>query len=98
LNQQQVKKRKESIITAALKLTETPGGWMKITTEKIAIESDCSYGLVAYYFGSIQDIRQTLVRTAIKRGNYAVLAQAMVAGHKMPAGVRAKVIAHISGE
>jgi AcrR family transcriptional regulator len=97
-NQQQVRKRKDSIIAAALKLASQPGGWVKLTATLIASEACCSYGLVALYLGSMDDLRTVLVRTAIKRGNYAVVAQAMLAGHEVPAGVRAKVIAHIAGE
>lgn len=96
-NQQQVKKRKESIIAAALKLASQPGGWVKLTAALIASEACCSYGLVALYLGSMEDLRSTLVRTAIKRENYAVVAQAMLAGHQVPACVRVKVVAHIAG-
>lgn len=65
---------------------------------RIASEVGCSYGLVDFYLGSMLNLRAVLLRAAIKRGNYAVVAQAMVAGHKVPAGVRAKAVAHISGE
>src|ERR1700744_1971065 len=85
VNQQQVKKRKESIIAAALKLASQPGGWAKFTQASIASEAGCSYGLVSFPFGSIEAIRSLIVRAAIKRNNYAVLAQAMLAGHKIPA-------------
>lgn len=97
-NQQQVRKRKDSIIAAALKLASQPGGWVKLTATVIACEAGCSYGLVALYLGSMDDLRSTLLRIAIKREKYAVVAQAMLAGHQVPAGVRAKAIAHISGE
>lgn len=97
-NQQQVRKRKESILAAALKVASQPGGWIRMTATLIASEAGCSYGLVALYLGSMDNLRDALLRAAIKRCNYAVVAQAMLAGHQVPAGVRAKAIAHISGE
>lgn len=98
-NQQQVRKRTEEIIAAALRLAEAPGGWVKLTATLIATEAGCSYGLVALYLGSMDDLRQTLVKVSMKQENYAVLAQVMLTGnYKIPATIRAKVIAHISGE
>lgn len=96
-NQQQVKKRKDSIIAAALAVASRPGGWTRLTANAIATEADCSYGLVSLYLGSMEALRATLVRAAIKRENYDVVAQAMMAGYEVPVGVRAKVIAHIAG-
>jgi len=99
---QQVNKRRAEIIAAGIRLASKPGGFTSLTQATVAVEAGCSYGLVSNYLGSIHDIRATLVRAAMKQSNFPVLAQAMLAGHpearKMPAAMRAQVVAHISGE
>lgn len=70
--------RKQSILNAALKLSETTG-YMHITREAIALEADCSPGLVSRYLGTMANMRRDVMRAAVKQRNLAVVAQGLAA-------------------
>lgn len=65
---QQVKSlaRRAGILEAAVKIARRPGGWAKMTREAIALEAECSEGLVSHYLGNIITIRRAVVKIAVK--------------------------------
>jgi AcrR family transcriptional regulator len=101
VNQQQMNKRRQTILEAALRLAGKPGGWGKLTRAAIALEAQCSDALVSTYLGSMARVRYQMVREAIRLENFSVLIQAHMAHDpaaiKMPAALRIKMFAHLSG-
>jgi AcrR family transcriptional regulator len=98
VNQQQLRKRKETIIDAAMRLATAPGGWSRLTRAAIALEASCSDALVSNYLGSMIDIRETLLKTAMKQENYAVIHQAWAAGEKFPKHIEVAMFEHMTSE
>jgi AcrR family transcriptional regulator len=96
VNQQQLRKRKETIIDAAMLLAQEPGGWSKLTRGGIALRAGCSDALVSNYLGSMIDIRETLLKTAMKQENYAVIHQAWAAGEKFPKHIKVAMFEHLT--
>ena len=72
--------RKYQILTAALAVAARPGGYAKITREAIAKEVGCAEALVSKYFGTMPQMRRTIMRAAIVAENLAVVAQGLAAG------------------
>lgn len=72
--------RKESILIAALQLAADSGGWSTLTRDTVAKAANCSDGLVTHYFGTMQQLRRTVMRAAIKRKNLSIVAQGIIAG------------------
>jgi AcrR family transcriptional regulator len=90
--------RCELIIAAALRLAARPGGWNNLTLVGIALEAECTHGLVLHHFGSMSALRRKLVKESIKQENYDVLTQAIAAGepetHRMRPLLKQKAFAH----
>lgn len=95
------RKRRESIIVAALHLASSPGGWNRLTRAAIAERAGCSTGCVSLHLGSMQAVRRVLVRAAITQENLDVLIQALSAGdpaaERMKPMLRQKALAHLTG-
>ncbi len=66
LNKNKVNASKENIVTAALSVAAKPGGWSKLTREKVAAEAGCGEALVSKYFGTMATFRRTVMRAAIR--------------------------------
>ena len=95
------RKRRESIIVAALQLASNPGGWNRLTRAAIAERAGCSTGCVSLHLGSMDAIRSLLVRVSIKQEYFDVLIQALSAGHpaaeRMKPMLRQKALSHLTG-
>jgi len=71
--------RQEMILKAAIAVANQPGGWLSLTRAAIAVEADCSDGLVSRYLGDMDNIRRRVMKAAIKDGNTDVIMQSVVA-------------------
>ena len=70
------KVRRESILIAALDLAKTHG-YNRITRDAIAEHAGVSMGLVTRYFHTMQQLRRTLMRAAIKSEILEIVAQGL---------------------
>jgi len=77
LNEQAIEVRREVILNAALIVARRPGGWSKLTRESVAIEAQCTDGLVSRYFGTMTDFRRTIMRAAIAQKDLKIIGQAL---------------------
>jgi len=95
------RKRRESIIVAALHLASAKGGWNRLTRAAIAEHAGCSTGCVSGHLGSMDSIRALLVKVAIKQENFDILIQALSAGHPaaeyMKPMLKQKALSHLTG-
>lgn len=96
-----LRKRRESIVVAAVHLASTPGGWSRLTRFAIAERAGCSTGCVSLHLGSMDAIRAMLVRVSIKQENFDILIQALSAGHpaaeRIKPMLRQKALSHLTG-
>lgn len=74
--------RKYEILTAALIVAGAPGGWSKLTRDAVAREAKCAAGLVSKYFGTMTQMRRTVMRSAVLTENLPIVAQGLAAGDK----------------
>jgi len=72
--------RKYQILTAALVVAARPGGWSKLTRDAVAREAQCADGLVSKYFGTMTQMRRTVMRSAVLTENLAIVAQGLATG------------------
>jgi len=72
--------RKYQILTAAITVAERPGGWSKLTRDAVAREAQCADGLVSKYFGTMTQMRRTVMRSAVLTENLPIVAQGLAAG------------------
>jgi AcrR family transcriptional regulator len=79
--------RKQDILDAALHVAERDG-YMLMTRENIALQAGVSVGLVSNYFGTMKQLRRTVMRQAVSRGIERIVQQgvAMRDPHAMRAG------------
>jgi AcrR family transcriptional regulator len=96
VNQQQLNKRRKTIIDAAMLIAQEPGGWNKITRAAIASRAGCSDALVSSYLGSMVDVKTMLLRTSVRQNNYAVIHQAWAAGEKLPKHIKLAMFEHLT--
>ena len=57
--------RKQQIITAAVELAILKGGYKNITRDDIAGLANCSMGLINHYFGTVEELREEVIKQAI---------------------------------
>lgn len=95
--------RKAMLLAAAIEVARKPGGWSKLTRQLIAIEADCSEGLVSRYLGDMPDARRAIMRAAIKAEIVEIIVQS-IASHDgyaikkyLPAKLRQRSIASLLG-
>ena len=90
------KVRRDSILDAALYSAEK-SHYRMITREVIAFNAQVSPALVAHYLGSIDEIRDLVLKTAIERENAQIVAQGLVARDpracRAPLNVRREALA-----
>lgn len=91
--------REAEILAKALSLAASKG-YAKVTREQIAAAAGCSTGLVSRYFGTMTNLRRTLMRKAIERGLARVVAQGLADGNplarKAPAELKEKAAQHLA--
>lgn len=73
--------KKEDILAAALPLAEA-NGYTKVTRDQIGQAAGCGGTVLHYHFGTMAAFRRELMRYAVARGSYAVIAQGLAAGDK----------------
>lgn len=93
--------RKAEILAAALRVAERRGGWRDLTRERVAIEAQCSDGLVSRYFGTMVNFRRAIMREAIRVNNAAIVAQGIGAddraARKAPPELKSQALALLAG-
>lgn len=72
--------RKEQVIDAALRLAGQ-SHYLEVGREDIAAALGFSASTIRYHFKTLTQLRNDLVRAAIKRNDLAVIAQAITAKH-----------------
>ncbi len=68
--------RTQSLLAAALRVAERVG-WREMTRAQVAAEADCSEGLVTTRLGTMDAMRRSVMRAAIRQRSLAVLAQGL---------------------
>ena len=85
--------REASILAAAVKLSEKHG-YSNITREMVAVAAKCSPALISAYYGSFEPLRSAVLRHAVVTSNLTILAQGLVARHRIalaaPQALKAK--------
>jgi DNA-binding transcriptional regulator YbjK len=91
--------RKQYILAVAVEMA-IANGYNKITRDKIAEAAGVSMGLVSRYFGTMQQLRRFIIRTAIHEHIPEIIAQGLANGDdhakKAPDDLKAKAINLIS--
>ena len=92
--------RKDQILNVAICLSKTHG-YHKITREAIAHHADVSASLVSRYFNTMNQLRRTIIRAAIKQKIPEIIAQGIANRdarvQDIPDELRAKALQLISG-
>lgn len=68
--------RRAAILAAAKRV-----GWSSLTREAVADAAGVSPGLVSYYFGSMDELRDEMMSAAVADSDVAVIAAGIAAGH-----------------
>lgn len=71
---------REKIAKAGLSLAAKQG-YRLIRRDDVAAKAGVSIGLVTYYFGGMEGLREAVVNQAIASNNLQVMAEALVAQH-----------------
>lgn len=72
--------RRAAILDAAIQLAALPGGWANLTRGSIARAANCSEALPSRYFGTMTNFRRDIMREAINRLEFKIIAQGIVSG------------------
>jgi hypothetical protein len=95
--------RRELVLAAAIEVARQPGGWSRLTRQLIAIQADCSEGLVSRYLGDMPEARRAIMKAAIKAEIVEIIVQS-IASHDgfaikkyLPAKLRQRSIASLLG-
>jgi len=73
--------RKEHLVSVAIDLA-IEGNYMRTTRDAIAERAGVSMGLVTKYFGTMQQLRNEIMRRAVVDGIPHIVAQGLAAGDK----------------
>jgi AcrR family transcriptional regulator len=91
--------RSGQILDAAVKLARRVG-WRKLTRDNIAKAANVSTGLVSNYFGSMDNMRDEVMKVAVRDSILPVIAQGVADRNKVamraPAAVRQKAVANMA--
>ncbi len=68
--------RKAEVLAVALQLAEELG-YTNITRDKLALRANISTGLVSRYFGTMAQLRRSIMRAAVAQKNLSVIAQGL---------------------
>ena len=92
--------RKEDILRVAIRLAES-NGYDKITRKEIADAAKITEGLVSFYWGTMKQLRRSLMRHAIANKNFRIIAQGLCvndsATRNLPPDLRSQVVNHLAG-
>ena len=70
---------RDALMAAALTVARREG-YRQMSREAIATECKCSPALISKYFGTMPQLRRSVMRAAVVRGDHAVIAQGLAAG------------------
>ena len=91
-------KRYSQILQAVLDLA-AQHGYKSVTRQMIADECDIRSSHIGYYFGTMDNVRDTIVRTAVASGRYDIAAQALPMEHpeviNAPEDVKREIIKYL---
>lgn len=93
------KLRRKHVLDVAIELAKTKG-YTAVTRDEVALKACVSPGLISHHFKSIENLRATILKTAIKREVLEIIAQGLV--RKDPIAIQApqklkqKAIAHLA--
>lgn len=73
--------RKDAIVTAALRLSAATH-YMQVQRKQIADELGVTPPALTYHFGTMEQLRRAIMRSAVERGDLVVIAQGLVANDK----------------
>jgi AcrR family transcriptional regulator len=69
----------DTMMTAAL-VVAARDGYQNMTRQAVADQAGCSAALVSRYFGTMPQLRRSVMRAAVARGDKRVLAQGLAVG------------------
>lgn len=72
------KDRRIEILDAAMRVSRIHG-YQNATRKDIADLAECSEALVSSYFGTMTQVRRTIMRAAVKQRDLTIVAQGIVA-------------------
>ena len=75
-------KRKRLILQAAVQLADDEGWWY-LRRETVAKEAECSTGLVSFYYAPFQDLKDSVMRIAVKHNNLPVIVEGLIRHNKI---------------
>lgn len=91
--------RRQQIVSAALKLA-AKSNYLYITRDEVAAEAGVSKGLIFRYCGTMDDLKQAVLKAAITEENVAVLAQGLVnretIAQEAPQGLKDRAAAQLN--
>lgn len=70
--------RKAEILESALTVANRDG-WINMTRDSVAEHAGVAIGLVNHYYGTMSQLKRAVMRAAITRGEYKILAQGVLA-------------------
>lgn len=71
--------RRGQILQAAVSLAQDRG-YHKLTRDGVAVEAGVSFGLVTRYFGSIDTLKQKVMRVAVEQDILEIIAAGLAVG------------------
>lgn len=99
MKRQATKDRSAHVFKCAVKLMERHG-YTRVSRSAIAESAECSPALVNVYFGTMGKLRAEVLRHAVRESNLTLLAQGIVARHRValaaPAALKARAIQSLS--
>jgi AcrR family transcriptional regulator len=72
--------RKQRILAAAIAEAKQHG-YSNVTRDAIAQRADCAAGLVSFYFGTMPQMKRTIMSEAIRTRELRIVAQGIADGH-----------------
>lgn len=91
--------RSGQILAAAVKLAKAKG-FAALTRDSIAEEAQVSTGLVSNYFGSMDDMRNEVMKVAVRDEILPIVAQGIVANNRFakraPVTLRQRALASLA--
>jgi len=73
-----IKERKDEIMSAAMTLASKPGGFGRVTLVEVAKLVGCTHQLILHYYSTVTQFKRDIVREAIRQENLQILAQALI--------------------
>lgn len=84
-------KTQQRILAAAIKVAKRDG-WIAMRRDDVATEADCATGLIHRYYGTMYQLRNVVMRHAVKEGVTSIVAEGLTVGdptaRQAPANVK----------